>query len=95
MDLAVDTATLRTTARRLREAVSVADEVHGHAMALKRLGDGVGDHEGQAAVDRFLTTWAYGMGLVHDDATTLADLLGRTADAYEQLERGIAEGCGG
>lgn len=94
-ELSVSTPALRTTAARLRDAVSVADEVSGSAGRLRRLGEGVGDGAAADAVDGFLSAWSYGLGLVADDARTLADLLAGAATAYDRLESSLVRSCRG
>jgi hypothetical protein len=89
----VSTGVLRHTAHELKDAVAVAREVHSHGMVLTLMAEAVGDPHGEHGLTHFLDTWSYGMGLIGDDAATLATFLGNAAQAYEQLEDQIAQGC--
>jgi hypothetical protein len=90
-DLTVHTGILRTTARDLTDAVEVAHEVHSRGDSLRALGENAGHPTANGAIDHFLSRWSYGMGLIGDDASNLAQMLGTAADAYEQLEQALGK----
>ncbi len=89
----VSTALLRRTAAQLRTAVDVARHVHDGGRQSRALAAAAGDDAAEEAVDRFLDRWSYGMGLVAEDAGKLVEMLGQAADAYDAVDRGIAEAC--
>jgi hypothetical protein len=87
-DLRVDTTALSRAAAELR-GVSA-----GAAQARSRVGAwrepvavaGVGDGRARAAVEEFADRWAFGLGLLRDDAEGLAYLLARAAAVFEAVE---------
>jgi hypothetical protein len=89
-----DPGALAAAARALQEATAVADEVHRGARSLADAAAATGSASLQDALGTFRHTWAYGLGLVIDDATTLAHMLGQAATAYEHAEAAIGRACG-
>ena len=89
----VSTALLRSTAAQLRAAVDVARHVHDGGRQSRALAAAAGDEAAEEAVDRFLDRWSHGMGLVAEDAEQLVAMLAQAADAYDAVDRGIAESC--
>jgi hypothetical protein len=88
-----DPDTLGFTARALDDATSVARDVHRGTRALSDAADATGSARLAQAVRDFRSTWAYGLGLVVDDATTLARMLGQAAATYEQTDGEIGRAC--
>jgi hypothetical protein len=68
----VDPVVLGQVAGRLTEAVAVAEQVEHHRGSLEAgLGE-VGDNELASSLSSFLDDWAYGCGLLAEDAKGLA-----------------------
>ena len=88
-----DPGSLGATARALEDATSVAREVHRGTQALSDAAAATGSARLAQALGDFRHTWAYGLGLLVDDATTLARMLGQAAAAYEQLDADIGRAC--
>jgi hypothetical protein len=88
-----DPGALRATARALEDATEVAREVHRGTRALSDAAAATGSAVLAAALGDFRHTWAYGLGLVVDDAGTLARMLGQAAAAYTQADAAIGEAC--
>jgi hypothetical protein len=91
--LEVEPGSLAATARALADAASVAREVHRGARCLSDAAAATGSARLAQAVGDFRRTWSYGLGLVVDDADTLARMLGQAATVYAQAEADIARGC--
>ncbi len=92
--LAVDPATLRSTGRRLRDAVEVAHEVRGEGRALAGLVTDAGHERFSDAVQTFMNKWSHGIGCLIEDAETLATMLSDAGTAYAGVEASIAQACG-
>lgn len=90
VDLRVDTAVLRAAAGHLREVVAAAQAGRARSKAARELASSVGEGRAQDAVEEFLDRWAYGLGLLHDDAQALAYTLGQAATAFEAVEAQLA-----
>jgi hypothetical protein len=88
-----DPGALAAAARALREATAVAREVHKDARSLSDAAVATGSAEVAMALLSFRHTWSYGLGLVVDDADTLARMLGQAARAYEDVETAIGKAC--
>ena len=91
MRLEVDVGVLAAAADNLHEAVGVAREVADHSGRLTSLVGDYGTPEVAEAATEFVRQWGYGMGLVVDDAEALARMLRAGADAYRQVDAGIAD----
>jgi hypothetical protein len=89
-----DPGALAAAARALQDAAEVAREVHKGSRSLSDAAAATGSAHLSDALGDFRHTWSYGLGLVVDDACTLARMLGQAASAYEQTEGGIAAACG-
>ena len=89
----VDAGALAGTARALAEAAAVAREVHRGTRSLTDAAAATGSARLAAALSDFRQTWAYGLGLVVEDAETLARLLGQAVNAYAQTEAAIGSAC--
>ena len=87
-DLAVDTTALRTAAAELRRAAEFAAEAKDRGGRLRDLGPGAAG-EAARAVEDFLREWSYGLGIVGEDALTLANALDGAAAAFEAVEAGL------
>ena len=88
-----DPGALAATARALTVATEVAKEVHRGTRALADAAAATGSPRLTTALDDFRHTWAYGLGLVVDDAATLARMLGQAAAVYAQTDRAIGKAC--
>lgn len=89
----VRTGLLRSTAGQLRTAIDVARHVHDGGRHSHALASAAGDPVAEEAVDRFLDRWSHGMGLIAEDAEKLVAMLQQAADAYDAVDRGIADSC--
>ena len=89
-----DPGALAAAAAALRAATEVAREVHRGAGCLSDAARAAGQPQLTAALGAFRSTWAYGLGLVVDDATTLARMLAQGAEVYAASEAAIAKACG-
>ena len=90
MHVEVDPTLLEDTAANLRDAVEVARDVADHRSRLTALSARCGSATFGAAVESFVDEWGYGMGLVAEDAETLASMLESGAAAYRKVEGSIA-----
>ena len=90
MRLEVDPSLLHDTATHLRDAVAVAREVAEDRGRLGSLVAGCGTARARVAAEQFVEEWAYGMGLVVEDAERLAEMLEAGAAGYAGVERAIA-----
>ncbi len=88
-----DPGALATTARALEDATAVAREVHRGTRALSDAATATGSARLTEALGDFRHTWAYGLGLVVDDAGTLSRMLGQAAEVYAQADNVIGEAC--
>ena len=88
-----DPGALAATARALENATDVAREVHRGTRALSDAADATGSARLSDALGDFRHTWAYGLGLVVDDAGTLARMLGQAAQVYAEADGAIREAC--
>jgi hypothetical protein len=88
-----DPGGLGRTAQALTDAVAVADEVHRGARSLSDAAIATGSARLAEALGSFRHTWAYGLGLVVDDASTLARMLGQAAATYEQADAAVSRAC--
>ena len=93
MPIEVDPGALAAASRALREATAVAREVHRGTHALGDAALATGSGRLSWALEEFRHTWAYGLGLVVDDADTLARMLGQAATAYRGTDDAIAAAC--
>ena len=84
---------LRATAAQLRSAAEVARHVHDGGRQCRALAAATGADAAQQAVGDFLDRWSHGMGLVAEDAEKLVAMLLQAADAYDAVDRGIADAC--
>jgi hypothetical protein len=90
-DLSVDTDALRAAVTGLREAASFAATARDRGGRLQDLAGGAGGGSAQAVGD-FLHKWSYGLGIIGDDAETLAKALEQAAAAFEAVEEQLTEG---
>lgn len=90
-DLRVDTASLRDAAAQLRAAREFAETARERGGRLRGLAPSAGGAAARAAED-FLREWSYGLGLLGDDAETLATVLDSAAAAFEAVESQLTEG---
>ena len=90
----VDPGALAAASRALLDATGVAREVHRGARSLADAAAATGSAQLTHALGEFRETWAYGLGLVVDDAGTLARMLGEAAAVYREAEAAIAGACG-
>jgi hypothetical protein len=88
-----DPGGLVATSRALLDATAVARAVHGGSRTLADAAAATGSPLLEDAVDGFRRAWAHGLGLVVDDASTLAGMLAEAAAAYRDVEGGIAGAC--
>ncbi|MDT7570253.1 MAG: hypothetical protein QOE05_427 [Actinomycetota bacterium] len=88
-----DPGALSGTARALEDATAVAREVHRGARALSEAAAATGSARLAEALGDFRHTWAYGLGLVVDDAGTLGRMLGQAAQVYAEADSTIAAAC--
>ena len=88
-----DPGALAATARALGDATAVAREVHRGTRVLADAAAATGSTVLAGALGDFRRTWAYGLGLVVEDADTLAKMLGQAAAAYEQTDASIGAAC--
>jgi predicted component of type VI protein secretion system len=93
MPIEVDPGALGAAAQALRQATSVAREVHRGTLALTEAAAATGSPRLFFALEGFRHTWAYGLGLVVDDADTLATMLGQAAKVYADTDGAIAQAC--
>jgi hypothetical protein len=91
--LVADPGSLAAAARALTTATEVADEVSRGARRLSDAAAATGSADLEDALRDFRHTWAYGLGLVVDDASTLARMLGQAAAVYTQADGAIGEAC--
>jgi hypothetical protein len=84
---------LAATAQALEEATVVAREVHRGTRALSDAAAATGFPALADALADFRHTWAYGLGLVVDDATTLTRMLAQAAEVYATADDAIGEAC--
>jgi hypothetical protein len=91
--LVADPGSLAAAARALTAATDVAEEVSRGARRLSDAAAATGSAQLEDALRDFRHTWAYGLGLVVDDATTLARMLEQGARTYAATEGGIAAAC--
>jgi hypothetical protein len=91
--LQADPGALAAAAGALSAAVAVATEVSRGARSLADAAVATGSPHLEDALRGFRHTWAYGLGLVVDDATTLARMLEQGARVYAATEAGIAAAC--
>jgi hypothetical protein len=89
----VDPGGLAAAARALAAATAVAEEVHRGARGLSDAAAATGSAHLAAALGDFRQTWAYGLGLVVDDARTLGRMLEQGARVYAETESAIAAAC--
>lgn len=87
----VDPAFLLAIAAPLRDAVDVARQVKDDKESLKGLVDDCGSPDLEDAANEFVDEWGYGMGLIADDAETIAQMLEQAAAGYTEVDTGIAE----
>jgi hypothetical protein len=88
-----DPGALTAAARALNDAVAVASAVHRGTAALTQAALAAGSSDLSAALASFRHTWAYGLGLVVDDASTLARMLGEAGEVYRRTDSAIAGAC--
>ena len=88
-----DPGALRATAAALQDVTVVADQVHRGARSLSSAAAATGSALLTCALDDFRETWAYGLGLVVDDAALMARLLGQAATAYDRTDTEISSAC--
>lgn len=93
--LEVDTDTLTQLVARLNETAAVAREAHDHRGALEAHLSGAGDDTFRSAVVSFLDAWAYGCGLLADDAGELAGRLSRATRLYVEVDSSMARDISG
>jgi hypothetical protein len=93
MSIEVDPGALGAAARALTEATAVAREVHRGTLSLTEAAAATGSPRLFWALEEFRHTWAYGLGLVVDDADTLAKMLGQAAGVYRDTDGAIASAC--
>lgn len=89
----VDPGSLAAAARALQAATAVADEVHRGTRALSDAAAATGSPHLADALGSFRKTWAYGLGLVVDDARTLGRMLEQGARTYADTDAVIARAC--
>lgn len=89
----VDAGSLAAAAHALQAATAVADEVHRGTRALSDAAAATGSAHLADALGGFRKTWAYGLGLVVDDATTLRRMLEQGARTYAGTDAAIASAC--
>jgi hypothetical protein len=88
-----DPGALAATTRALQDAAAVAGDVHRGARSLADAADATGSAVLAEALRDFRHTWAYGLGLVVDDADTLARMLEQAATTYRQTDTAIGAAC--
>jgi hypothetical protein len=88
-----DPGGLRATAAALQDVTAVAEEVHRGARALATAAAATGSSLLSHALDDFRHTWAYGLGLVVDDADLLGRVLDQAATAYDRTDTEIGRAC--
>jgi hypothetical protein len=88
-----DPTALTAAARALQDAAAVAGAVHRGATSLTQAALAAGSADLSGALASFRHTWAYGLGLVVDDATTLARMLGEAGEVYRRTDGAIASAC--
>ncbi|MDP9070625.1 MAG: type VII secretion target [Actinomycetota bacterium] len=93
--LEVDTAVLSELVARLNGTAAVAREVHDHRGSLESHLSGAGEDQLGSAVRSFLGAWAYGCGLLADDAGELAGRLGTATRLYVEVDASLARGIAG
>ncbi len=93
--LQVDPASLSQLVDRLRDTAAVARQIHDHRGALESHLSGAGDDRLRAAVESFLAAWAYGCGLLADDAGELAARLAQARRLYVEVDSSMARGIAG
>jgi hypothetical protein len=67
--------------------------VHRGTRALSDAAAAAGSARLAEALGDFRRTWAYGLGLVVDDASTLARMLGQAAQVYSRTDDAIGTAC--
>lgn len=88
-----DPGGLAAAGHALADAAQVADAVHRGARTLTEPAAACGSAHLADALERFRGTWAYGLGLVVDDARTLSRMLDQAASAYAGIEGAIGQAC--
>ena len=88
-----DPGGLAATGQALEDATAVAREVHRGARALSDAAASSGSALLAQALADFRHTWAYGLGLVVDDASTLARMLGQAAQVYAEADTAVGQAC--
>ncbi len=88
--LEVDPSVLSVTAGNLRRSVAVAEDFTHQRGALANMVDDAGAGRLSGAVEHFVGRWGYGMALVADDATALAERLEAAGAGYAEVEGAIA-----
>lgn len=94
MDLAVDTGALRSGSASLRDTGRIAAELHAKADRLVPLAAGAGSHAATEAIDRFVSAWTYGVGVIGHEVDVAAAALDGVATAFEAIEERLAAAGG-
>lgn len=86
MRFAVSPQELGTLAGTMRKAADGLLEMHHHQGPIHGKARDGGDPAFQAAVEEFASRWMWGIEVLGRDVDLLADLVGRAAQAYSDVE---------
>ncbi|MHB1911093.1 MAG: hypothetical protein ACYCTI_03445 [Acidimicrobiales bacterium] len=77
---------------RLRDAADAAEGVAASSRNARALTSAAGAAPAASAIDSFLQRWSYGLGHMSGDLRSLASLLARARQSYEEVDRAVGEG---
>lgn len=94
-DLVVDTRALRSAAGDLQAVASAAGGMRSRVGSWRGWASAVGDGRARSAVEEFADRWSYGLGVLGDEAVSLAHLLELAAVTFEAVEESLTVGAEG
>ena len=86
------TEELSTGVIRLRGAADAAEGVAASSRNARGLASAAGAAPAASAIESFLQRWSYGLGHMSGDLRSLASLLARARQSYEDVDRAVCEG---
>lgn len=94
-DLVVDTVALRRAATDLRSVVGGIGQMHSKVGSWCLSAEAAGKDEARRSVHDLAARWTFGLGILRDEAASLAFLLSRAAATYEAVEASLTGGSPG
>jgi len=83
---------LSTGAGRLRNAAGAAEGLAAASRDAAALAASAGCPPAASAIESFLQRWSYGLGHMSGDLRSLASLLSRALQSYQDVDRAVGEG---